>query len=119
MVELPELEPKYSPTPLPSKEYMRSGAAAGPGVNTCDFPAGAELATLQKCRRVPLGTDMPGISCLRSPAAAKRPNTGHIRQSISSRKKHHIGPQYERNNRTGRHECESRRSFLAGEVDEV
>ena len=91
MVELPELEPKYSPTPLPSKEYMRSGAAAGPGVNTCDFPAGAELATLQKCRRVPLGTDMPGISCLRSPAAAKRPNTGHIRQSILSNKNSVLG----------------------------
>ena len=90
MVELPELEPKYSPTPLPSKEYMRSGAAAGPGVNTCDFPAGAELATLQKCRRVPLGTDMPGISCLRSPAA-KRPNTGHIRQSILSKKTSVLG----------------------------
>ena len=102
MVELPELEPKYSPTPLPSKEYMRSGAAAGPGVNTCDFPAGAELATLQKCRRVPLGTDMPGIS-----------GRAYYQEKLC------VGPQCERNNRTGRHECESRRSFLAGEVDEV
>ena len=37
-----------------------------------------QSAGLQKCRGA-LGTDMPGILCLHSPA--NRPNTGHIRPS--------------------------------------
>ena len=82
-------EPKYSPTPLPSKEYMRSGAAAGPGVNTCDFPAKCRFAKVQgsaghryaghimhplTCRpgkhrayRPSKKTNILGISCLQTP----------------------------------------------------